>query len=60
MNNLIAAVSEHASWGFLDRGVSDYAEGYQRPPVNWGINTERKQAFFALVQEITGPEGNGR
>lgn len=54
MNNLVAAVSEHASWGYLDKGVSDYQDGYQRPPVNWGINTERKKAFFGLVREITG------
>ncbi len=53
-NNMIAAVREHASWGHLDKGVSDYVDGYQRPPVNWGINTERKKAFFGLVREITG------
>jgi hypothetical protein len=23
-------------------------------PVNWGINTERKQGFFRLVAEVTG------
>jgi hypothetical protein len=54
MNNMIGAISEHASWGLLDKGVSDYQDGYQRPPVNWGINTQRKKAFFRLVREITG------
>ena len=28
--------------------------GYQTPPVNWGINTPYKQAFFRRVAEITG------
>ena len=36
------------------RGKSDYVEGYQCPPVNWGINTARKREFFAKVKEITG------
>jgi hypothetical protein len=28
--------------------------GYQTPPVNWGINTPLKRAFFDRVAEITG------
>lgn len=28
--------------------------GYQTPPVNWGINTPEKRAFFSRVAEITG------
>jgi hypothetical protein len=28
--------------------------GYQTPPVNWGINTPEKRAFFGRVAEITG------
>jgi hypothetical protein len=28
--------------------------GFQTLPVNWGINTEDKRAFFAKVAEITG------
>jgi len=28
--------------------------GYQLVPVNWGINTERKRHFFALLESITG------
>jgi hypothetical protein len=28
--------------------------GFQTPPVNWGINTPFKQAFFRRVAEITG------
>jgi hypothetical protein len=53
-NNFVAAIAEHASWGYFDPGKNDYADGYQSPPVNWGINTERKRAFFQLVREITG------
>ncbi|HEX8200712.1 MAG TPA: hypothetical protein VF590_09510, partial [Isosphaeraceae bacterium] len=55
-NNLLAALGEHASWGYFDPGrTSNYRDGYQSPPVNWGINTERKRAFFDLVRQITGP-----
>ncbi|MFN3484842.1 MAG: hypothetical protein ACK44W_05100, partial [Planctomycetota bacterium] len=54
MNNFIAAVSEYASWGFFDPGKNDYENGYQSPPVNWRINTDRKRAFFALLGKITG------
>ncbi len=62
VNNLLVALEHYASWGYFDPGVgaggagarSDYVEGYQLVPVNWGINTERKRAFFDLVREITG------
>ncbi len=47
-NNCTAAVANYASWGILD------IEGYQSPPVNWGIDTDRKRGFFHLVKEITG------
>ena len=53
-NNLLAALSEYASWGYFDPGQSDYADGYQSPPVRWGVNTERKLAFFRKLKEITG------
>lgn len=53
-NNMIAAVSEYASWGYFDPGQSNYRDGYQCPPVNWGINTERKRQFFTLLKEMTG------
>ncbi len=48
INNCVAAVGEYASWGLLD------VEGYQSPPVHWGLNTDRKRGFFQLVKEITG------
>jgi hypothetical protein len=53
-NNFLAAVAAYASWGYFDPGQSNYRDGYQCPPVNWGINTDRKRAFFHLLQEITG------
>jgi hypothetical protein len=55
-NNFIAAVSEHASWGFFDfrRKGESFDEGYQSVPVNWGISSARKREFFQLLAEITG------
>ncbi len=52
-NNFVAAVSEYASWGFFDPGTNNYADGYQSPPVRWGINTDRKRAFFQLLAQMT-------
>ena len=31
-----------------------FADGYQSVPVDWGINSARKRAFFAKLREITG------
>ena len=31
-----------------------FDDGYQSVPVNWGIASPRKKAFFNLVKEITG------
>jgi hypothetical protein len=53
-NNMLAAVSEYASWGYFDPGENNYQDGYQSPPVNWGLNTERKRAFFELVRRMAG------
>jgi hypothetical protein len=53
-NHMMAALSEYVSWGYFDPGKSDYADGYQCPPVNWGISTERKRQFFTRCREITG------
>jgi hypothetical protein len=50
VNNMMKAVGAYASWGYFD----PYADGYQTVPANWGINTERKRAFFNLVKEVTG------
>ena len=56
LNNFIAAVIEHASWGYFDyrmKGES-FDEGFQSVPVNWGISSERKRGFFNLLRGITG------
>jgi hypothetical protein len=48
VNHCTAAIAEYASWGLLD------IEGYQTPPVHWGIDTDRKKGFFRLAKEISG------
>jgi len=53
-NNFMSAVSRGASWGFFDPGANDYEDGYQSPPVNWGLSTDRKQGFFDLVKQMSG------
>jgi hypothetical protein len=55
-NNFAAAIAEHASWGWFDyrRKGEGLDEGYQSPPVNWGISSARKRAFFTKLAEITG------
>jgi hypothetical protein len=55
-NNFVAAVSEHASWGYFDyrmKGES-FDEGFQSVPVNWAISSARKRGFFHLLSEMTG------
>jgi hypothetical protein len=64
INNLLTALAHRASWGFFDPGPgaggkgarSNYRDGFQNVPVNWGLTTERKRAFFDLVRQITGGE----
>jgi hypothetical protein len=55
-NNLLAALGEYASWGYFDYRMAGegFDDGYQSVPVNWGISSPRKRAFFGLVKEITG------
>jgi hypothetical protein len=53
-NNFISAINEYCSWGYFDPGKSNYEDGYQCPPVNWGINTDLKKSFFAKAKEISG------
>lgn len=56
INNLTAAISEYASWGYFDYRMQGegFDEGYQSLPVNWEISSERKRGFFQKVKEITG------
>jgi hypothetical protein len=53
-NNFMAAVSRGASWGYFDPGENNYRDGYQSPPVNWGLSSTRKLAFFRVLREMTG------
>ena len=55
-NNFVAAVGEYASWGYFDFRMKGegFDDGYQSVPVNWGISSARKRAFFAKLKEITG------
>ncbi len=55
-NNMLAAIDEHASWGYFDYRMKGegFDEGYQSVPVNWGISSARKRAFFGLLREVTG------
>lgn len=53
-NHMMAALAEYVSWGYFDPGRNNYAEGYQCPPVNWGLNTERKRQFFSKLKDVTG------
>jgi hypothetical protein len=54
--NFQAALSEYASWGFFDfRMMGErFEDGYQSVPVNWGISSPRKRAFFERLKEVTG------
>jgi hypothetical protein len=60
-NNFVAAVSEYASWGYFDfrRKEEGFADGYQSVPVDWGITSPRKKAFFGLLQEMVRPGAKG-
>jgi hypothetical protein len=55
-DHLRAALGEYASWGYFDYRMSGegFEDGFQSVPVNWGISSPRKRAFFAEVREITG------
>jgi hypothetical protein len=54
-NNFAAATSAHASWGFFGfrRAGEGADEGYQSVPVNWGISSARKRAFFDMVESLS-------
>ena len=55
-NNFTSAVSAYASWGYFDYRLQNegFRDGYQSVPVNWGISSPRKKAFFDRLSEITG------
>ncbi len=55
VNNMIAAISEYAGWGYFDYRMEGegFDEGYQSVPVNWGLSSPRKKGFFNLLKEVT-------
>jgi hypothetical protein len=55
-NNFVEAVKAYASWGYFDFRMKGegFDDGYQSVPVNWGISSPRKKAFFDKLEEITG------
>jgi len=55
-NNMLAAISRYASWGFFDfrKKGEGHDDGYQSVPVNWGISSPRKGGFFELLAQVTG------
>lgn len=56
-SHLNIALREHISWGYFDyrrKGETDLQKGYQSIPVDWGINSQDKKAFFYKLREITG------
>jgi len=57
-NNMTAALSEHASWGYFDYRMKDevFENGFQSVPADWTINSPRKRAFFALLAEVSGSQ----
>jgi hypothetical protein len=57
-NNMLAAISRYASWGYFDFRMpgEGFDEGYQSVPVNWGLSSERKRGFFKLLSKVVGVE----
>jgi hypothetical protein len=60
--NMVAAVETCGrGWGFYDQPDyieltqpgANYIDGFQSPPVNWGVNTPRKQLYFDAVDSYT-------
>jgi hypothetical protein len=56
LNNFSAAIEEHVSWGWFDyrRKGESLEDGFQSPPVDWGISSQRKREFFHYLKTVTG------
>ncbi len=56
LNNFSAAIEEHVSWGWFDyrRKGESLEDGFQSPPVNWGISSPRKREFFHYLKTVAG------
>jgi hypothetical protein len=57
-SNFITAIKAYTSWGYFDYRMKDenIEDGYQSIPVDWGIHSKRKIAFFSKLKEITSEE----
>lgn len=57
-NDMMAAIEEYSGWGYFDyRQIRErFEDGYQSLPVDWGINSARKKAFFGLLAQVTGAQ----
>lgn len=55
-NNMIVSIENGVSWGYFDfrQQGEPLVEGFQNPPTDWGINSERKRQFFGLLKKVTG------
>jgi hypothetical protein len=55
-NNMIVSIENGVSWGYFDfrQQGEPLVEGFQNPPTDWGINSERKKQFFGLLKKVTG------
>lgn len=54
-NNFRSAIAEHSSWGWFDyrRKGESLNQGFQSPPVDWSINSDRKKSFFKYLSTIS-------
>lgn len=54
-NNMIVSIENGVSWGYFDfrRKNEPFEEGFQNPPVDWTIQSERKKQFFQLLKKVT-------
>ena len=57
--NMLTALRAGAGWGYFDYRMKGegHADGFQSVPVDWGINAQRKKAFFGLLKQLTVADG---
>ncbi len=53
--NFVTATKSYTSWGYFDYRMKGegFENGYQSVPVDWGINSLRKKAFFLKLKQMT-------
>jgi hypothetical protein len=54
-NNMIVSIENGVSWGYFDfrRNGEPFEQGFQNPPVDWRIGSDRKKQFFQLLKKVT-------